>query len=92
MVQGRHFIKSIFISILLITYLYLMAKPSIEKYVKGGIITEETTPNTSYYPPYPAVTFCPAHHNARFTHICLNSVSALSSKIVKATISLSVLL
>ena len=66
MVQRKNFlfpfIKPIFILVLLTIYFYLVAGPSITKYFEGGVITKDETPNSTYYPPSPAVTFCASKH------------------------------
>lgn len=59
-------IKPIFIFILLIIYFYLIASPNITKYFEGGVMTIDGTPNSSYYPPSPAVTFCASRSDSGF--------------------------
>ena len=70
MVHGKNivlkFIKPVFILILLTIYFYLVARPSIDKYFEGGVLTKDETPNSSYYPPSPAVTFCAFKNNTGF--------------------------
>lgn len=60
------FMKPVFILILLTIYFYLVARPSIDKYFEGGVLTKDGTPNSTYYPPSPAVTFCAFRNNTGF--------------------------
>ena len=60
------FIKPVFVLFLLTIYFYLVARPCIEKYFEGGVLTKYETPNSTYYPPSPAVTFCPFRNNTGF--------------------------
>ena len=60
------FMKPVFILILLTIFFYLVARPSIDKYFEGGVITKDETPNSTYYPPSPAVTFCAFRNNTGF--------------------------
>ena len=70
MIQRKHFvfkfIKPIFIMVLLTIYFYLVARPSINKYIEGGVITKDGTPNSSYYPPSPAATICGLRENSGY--------------------------
>ena len=42
------FIKPVFILVLLTIYFYLVARPSIDKYFEGGVLTKDETPNSTY--------------------------------------------
>ena len=53
-------VKVIFIVILLGAFLYLMARPSLEKFIAGGIMVEVSTDSTEGLIA-PAVTFCAKH-------------------------------
>ena len=70
MIQRKHFvfkfIKPIFIMVLLTIYFYLVARPSINKYIEGGVITKDGTPSSSYYPPSPAATLFGLRENSGF--------------------------
>ena len=50
-------VKVIFIFLLLGSFLYLMARPSLDKFIAGGIMVEESTDSTEGLIA-PAVTFC----------------------------------
>ena len=55
-------VKFIFILLLLGAFLYLMARPSIDKFIAGGIMVEVSTDSTDGLIA-PAVTFCAKNPN-----------------------------
>ena len=53
----------------------MVAGPSITKYIEGGVITKDETPNNTYYPASPAVTFCASKHNTGFDRLSNETLS-----------------
>ena len=55
-------VKCIFILLLLGAFIYLMARPSVDKFIAGGIMVEVSTDSTDGLIA-PAVTFCAKNPN-----------------------------
>ena len=55
-------VKVVFILLLLGAFLYLMARPSVDKFIAGGIMVEVSTDPTDGLIA-PAVTFCAKNPN-----------------------------
>ena len=55
-------VKVVFILLHLGAFLYLMARPSIDKYIAGGIMVEVSTDSTEGLIA-PAITFCAKNPN-----------------------------
>ena len=55
-------VKVVFILLLLGAFLYLMARPSLDKYIAGGIMVEVSTDSTDGLIA-PAITFCAKNPN-----------------------------
>ena len=55
-------VKVVFILLLLGAFLYLMARPSLDKYIAGGIMVEVSTDSTEGLIA-PAITFCAKNPN-----------------------------